>query len=427
MRELMFGWEFPPHISGGLGTACFGMTQALVESGEDIIFVLPKIASGSRESHVKLISASEVARETSIPSEPRHGFMEIREIESLLGPYLTEERYREILRQSQESESGPRKKKRGPLHFSGNYGRNLFEEVVRYGEIAEVLGSRERFDLIHIHDWMTVPAGIMAKKASGKTLIYHVHSLEFDRSGTTVNPRVYEIERRGLESADHIIAVSHYTKDVIVKNYAVHPAKISVVHNAVNQAEHRSAPPISKPPGRKIVLFLGRITFQKGPDYFVEAASRVLRVMPEIIFVMAGSGDMVQRMILRVAELGIGMNFHFTGFLKESEVERIFTMSDLYVMPSVSEPFGISPLEAARYDVPVIISRQSGVGEVLQSALKVDFWDTAGLADRILAVLRYPALKTDLQGGGREELKALLWKHAAGKIKAIYRQLLGTG
>lgn len=424
MRELMFGWEFPPHISGGLGTACFGITQALVESGEDILFVLPKIDSRSRQSHVRLISASEVAREVRIPAGPRPGLLEVHEIESLLGPYLTEEGYRESLQRSQGTEGVPKKKRRGLLEFSGNYGRNLFEEVVRYGEVAEFLATKERFDLIHIHDWMTVPAGIMAKKASGKCLIYHVHSLEFDRSGKNVNPRVFEIERRGLESADHVIAVSHYTKDMIVQRYAIDPAKISVVHNAVNQAEHRPAPPASKP-GRKIVLFLGRITFQKGPEYFVEAAARVLRVMPEIFFVMAGSGDMVQRMIQRVAELGIGMNFHFTGFLKEADVERIFSMSDLYVMPSVSEPFGISPLEAARYDVPVIISKQSGVGEVLQSALKVDFWDTDALADRILAVLRHPALKIDLQGGGREELKAMLWKHAAGKITSIYRKLLG--
>ncbi len=420
MRPLMFGWEFPPHISGGLGTACYGLTQALAESGEEVVFVLPRVRQEKGESHVKLISASDVSRATEMKRR-RFRLIDFREVDALLGPYFTEERYREVRRHLQEQQTSGQQRREG-TGLSGLYGNNLLDEVVRYSEIADVIAKKERFDVIHAHDWMTVLAGIRAKRASRKPLVYHVHALEFDRSGETVNPSIYDIERYGMEKADHIIAVSQYTKDMITQRYGISPEKVTVVYNAVLQADKIRRREQSR---RKIVLFLGRITFQKGPDYFVEAASRVLQIMPEVLFVMAGTGDMVERMIARVAQLGIGMNFHFTGFLREPEVERIYGMSDLYVMPSVSEPFGISPLEAIRHDVPVIISRQSGVSEILKSALKVDFWDTEALAGKILAVLSFQALKRDLLEGHREELKAVQWQSAALKVIQIYRALLG--
>jgi glycosyltransferase involved in cell wall biosynthesis len=277
--------------------------------------------------------------------------------------------------------------------------------------------------VIHAHDWMTIFAGLHAKKISGKPLILHVHALEFDRSGEHVNQDIYDIERLGMSMADRIVAVSHYTKNVIVNRYGVHADKVAVVHNAVSRAEAGDVYKVERNADKKIVLFLGRITFQKGPDYFVEAAAKVLKEIPDVTFVMAGAGDMMPRMIKRVAELGIGKNFHFTGFLQGAEVEQIFTMSDLYVMPSVSEPFGISPLEAMVYDVPVIISRQSGVSEILRHALKVDFWDVKEMANKIIAILKYPSLSDEIVERSREEVRNIRWEHAAEKIADVYRSV----
>jgi glycogen(starch) synthase len=251
-----------------------------------------------------------------------------------------------------------------------------------------------------------------------------MQSLEFDRSGEHTNQAIFYIERFGMVSADHVIAVSHYTKNMIVNRYGIHPDKISVVHNAVSRAEAPRIYHVETRPDKKIILFLGRITFQKGPDYFVEAAAKVLKKLPEVTFVMAGAGDMMPRMIERVAELGIGKNFHFTGFLQGTEVEQIFTMSDLYVMPSVSEPFGISPLEAMVYDVPVIISRQSGVSEILHHALKVDFWDVNEIANKIIAILKYPRLVAEMIERSREELRTVRWENAAEKIVTVYDRVL---
>jgi glycogen(starch) synthase len=301
----------------------------------------------------------------------------------------------------------------------------MFAEAALYGRKAGVLAKEEDFDVIHCHDWMTVHAGMEARRSSGRPFIYHVHSLEFDRSGEHINRRVYDIERQGLESADHIISVSHYTKKMIVERYGIKPQKVKVVHNAVSQKEGRERNHDRKMTDHKIVLFLGRITFQKGPDTFIEAAARVLEKIPSAVFVMAGSGDMMPRMVERVALLRMGRHFHFTGFIRGEEVERIYSMSDLYVMPSVSEPFGISPLEAVLFDVPVIISKQSGVSEILNHALKVDFWDVNELSNKIIAVLTYPALVKEMTDRAREEIAKIQWDAAAEKIVSVYRGVCG--
>jgi glycogen synthase len=316
------------------------------------------------------------------------------------------------------------------LAVSDAYGEDLMAEVGRYGLAAASIAAQRRFDIIHSHDWMTIPAGLAAKKKSGRPFVLHVHALEFDRSGEQVNQEIYDLERSGMEAADAAIAVSHYTKNMMVDGYGIPPGKITVVHNAVSRSEGAGYRPRREaPPGEaeKTVLFLGRITFQKGPDYFVEAARKVLKEMPMVTFVMAGAGDMMPRIVERVAELGIGRRFRFTGFLRDTEVERIFARSDLYVMPSVSEPFGITPLEAMMYDVPVIISKQSGVAEILRHALTVDFWDVDELANKIIAVLKYPPLAGELVGKAREELKTILWEGAARRIAAVYEKLMSTG
>lgn len=424
MRPLMFGWEFPPFISGGLGTACFGLTRAMAKLGMDIIFVVPRIRGERGHSHVKLVSASDVPLAADEERDMLLRKLEFRIIDSILKPYITDKEYEKLVVSSRLMKETAGEEE-GCLELTGNYGPNLVDEVIRYGDVAEALAKKEQFDIIHSHDWMTAFAGARAKRAGRKPLVYHAHALEFDRSGEGINPDIYNIERFGMEAADHVIAVSHYTKSQIVARYNIPEEKISVIHNAVSREEGERVYAAPKETGEKVVLFLGRITFQKGPDYFVEAAAKVIEAVPGVRFVMAGSGDMMPRIIERVAQLGIGSNFHFTGFLKGPEVERIYAMSDLYVMPSVSEPFGISPLEAMLYDVPVIISRQSGVSEILRHALKVNFWDIDELACKMIAALKYPSLMEELKKGCRQELDSIHWRSAAEKVQAVYMKLAG--
>lgn len=437
MKVLMYGWEFPPHISGGLGVACHGLTKALTAQNHQVSFVLPKLKSMSNEgTHVNLVDVSQFPVYTSHLSpaefvvrqlEKISKNIDVHTISSPLSPYLTEEQYKEELLRLQkldESEIPPGFRETSHnISLSGEYGPNLMSEVIRYASVASSVAMRVEHDVIHVHDWLTMLAGVEAKRISGKPLIIHAHALEFDRSGDDVNQAVYDIERHGFKNADAIIAVSHMTKNTIVKRYDISPDKVFVVHNAVTKDSYSQLSGHQKAAKEKIVLFLGRITFQKGPDYFVEAAAKVLVRNSNVRFVMAGSGDMAPKMIERIAELRLGRKFHFTGFLKGAEVEQMYRESDLYVMPSVSEPFGISPLEAMRYDVPVIISKTSGVAEILESALKVDFWDTDELADKILAVLEHEPLRRELVDRGSQELKKIQWESAAEHITQIYEKL----
>lgn len=425
MRVLMFGWEFPPYISGGLGTACLGLTKGLAHHGTDILFVLPRLDSDEEGRHLDLIGANRIHANVGISEilELRER-ISVLEVLSPLRPYLTEKEYRLLLdgknRIMNEDILG-----QIDNDFSGGYGDNLMAEIVRYSLIGAHLAANRDFDVIHAHDWLTTPAGIEAKRVSGKPLVVHAHALEFDRSGEHVNQKVYDIERAGFEAADRIIAVSHFTKDTIVNRYAIDPAKISVVHNAVSKERRLGQIRLEKPFKEKLVLFLGRITFQKGPDYFVEAAAKVLKKNPDIRFAMAGSGDMFPRMVERMAELRMADKFHFLGFVRGTDVERIYAMSDLYIMPSVTEPFGITPLEAMVYDVPSIVSKQSGVAEILEDAVKVDFWDTDRLAFEILDILDDEERKTRLIESGRNTLRKVQWERAAGHVLNIYRQLTG--
>ena len=299
------------------------------------------------------------------------------------------------------------------------------EEVARYAMVAaQVARNLEgQFDVIHAHDWLTYYAGIAAKRVSGKPLVVHMHATEFDRSGEHINEQTYAIERAGMEAADKVIAVSNLTRNIIIEKYGIPADKVVTVHNAVRFAEG-SGNEAERGVDDKIVTFLGRITYQKGPDYFVEAAAKVLKRVPNVRFVMAGSGDMMNHIGRRVARLGIADRFHFTGFLRGEDVHKMFTLSDVYVMPSVSEPFGISPLEAMKSNVPVIISKQSGVAEVLDYAIKVDYWDVDAMADAIHALICYPALSKMFARKGLEEVTGLKWDNAAAKIKAVYESVM---
>jgi len=425
MRVLMFGWEFPPYISGGLGTACLGLTKGLAHLDTDILFVLPRLDSDEEAHHLTLVGANRLRTKVGV-SEIRklQERLSVLEVLSPLRPYLTETEYRSLL---ESNELVTAEDIFGELEndFSGGYGENLMAEIVRYSLIGAHLGLTEEFDVIHAHDWLTAPAGIEAKRVSGKPLVVHAHALEFDRSGEHVNQRVYDIERAGFEAADRIIAVSHYTKETIVKRYSIDPAKITVVHNAVAKERRQGHLRVKKPFKEKLVLFLGRITFQKGPDYFVEAAAKVLEKHHDVRFAMAGTGDMFPRMVERMAELRMADRFHFTGFVRGTDVERIYAMSDLYVMPSVSEPFGITPLEAMVFDVPCIVSKQSGVAEILEDAVKVDFWDVDRLAEEIGDILTNEKRAKALVEQGRETLKKIQWDRAAEKVLDVYRQLTG--
>jgi glycosyltransferase involved in cell wall biosynthesis len=302
------------------------------------------------------------------------------------------------------------------------YGRNLFEEVEKYAEKAAIIAKFEDFDVIHCHDWMTFRAGKKAKQVSGKPLVVHVHATDFDRTGGNPNQQVYDIEREGMHAADKIIAVSNYTKDMIVKHYGIPPEKVTVVHNAI---EHHHQLPCKQKDNSKenIVLFLGRLTLQKGPDYFIEAANKVLKIMPNTKFVVAGSGDMYRRMVDRAAELGMAKNILFTGHLTGEDIDKAYQMADLYVMPSVSEPFGITPLESLKNNTPVLISKQSGVSEVLPNALKVDFWDTEEMTNKIVGALSYKHMSSSLAENGFRDVEKMSWDNAAEKCINVYKAL----
>lgn len=482
MKVLMFGWEFPPHIAGGLGTACYGLTRGLAAGGVRVTFVMPRAWGDEDGRFVRVVSASEVeipcapfpalpgaegpalsGSATAVPGpEPEAGpetaaeweeKVTFVEVDSDMVPYVSPERFREERRSaaralpSANAEETPAARTGAPetappetapagaaraeaagnrcrYRFSGRYGADLMEEVARYGQVGGQLAADMQggFDVIHAHDWLTYPAGIAAKRASGKPLVVHIHATEFDRSGENVNRAVYDIEKAGMEAADRVIAVSNLTRRTVVERYGIAPEKVVAVHNAVRFAVSPSAGADRALPD-KIVTFLGRITYQKGPDYFVEAAAKVLRRLNGVRFVMAGSGDLMEHVVRRVAQLGISDRFHFTGFLRGDDVNRMFAMSDVYVMPSVSEPFGISPLEAMRANVPVIISRQSGVAEVLDYAVKVDYWDVDAMADAIYGLVAYPALSRMFAEKGREEVTGLKWDRAAAEVKKVYESV----
>ena len=426
----MFGWEFPPHIAGGLGTACYGMTRGLARNGVEVVFVMPRAYGDEDQRFVRVVNASDVETIGTRDHEFSEELLEkvsFIHIDSNMLPYISPEEYAayhdEFVRSGRTHEWTDVWKQR--YTFSGKYGANLMEEVARYAMVAAQVAKdlEGQFDVIHAHDWLTYFAGIAAKRVSGKPLVVHMHATEFDRSGENINRRVYAIKKAGMQAADRVIAVSELTRRIVIGKYGIPADKVVTVHNAVRFGESEEAAP-ERAVKDKVVTFLGRITYQKGPDYFVEAAAKVLQRVSDVRFVMAGSGDLMNHVVRRVAQLGIADRFHFTGFLKGGEVQRMFRLSDVYVMPSVSEPFGISPLEAMRSGVPVIISRQSGVAEVLDYAIKVNYWDVDALADAIYGLLTYPALGRMFASKGLEEVTGLKWTNAAAKIKTVYETVV---
>lgn len=416
MKALMFGWEFPPHILGGLGTASYGLTKGMsLQPDMEITFVIPKPWGDEDQSFLKIIGAC------NTPVAWREVYWDY--VSERLSKYMDPQEYYNLRDHIYGDFNYLHTNDLGCIEFSGRYPDNLLEEINNYSIVAGVIARTHNYDIIHSHDWLTYPAGIHAKNVLGKPLVIHVHATDFDRSRGKVNPQVYQMEKNGMDYADHIICVSELTRRTVIEKYHQDPAKVTTVHNAV---EPLSAEIVAIEPQKgkdKVVTFLGRITMQKGPEYFVEAAARVLEKAKHIRFVMAGSGDMMERMIYLVAERGISDKFHFTGFLKGKQVYEMLKRSDVYVMPSVSEPFGISPLEAMQCSIPTIISKQSGCAEILDKAVKIDYWDVEAMADAIYSICTYDAMSEFLSREGKEEVDNIKWEYAGQKVRDIYNSL----
>ncbi len=418
MKALMFGWEFPPHILGGLGTASYGLTRGMHNcGGMEISFVIPKPYGDEDRTFAQIIGASET------PVAWRDVSREY--VQSCIGKVMEPDLYFDLRSHIYADFNYMRLNDLGCIEFSGRYPDNLLEEINNYSIVAGVIARTIPCDVIHSHDWLTYPAGIHAKEVTGKPLVIHVHATDFDRSRGSVNPTVFEIEKNGMEYADHIITVSDLTRQTVIEKYGIPPDKVTTVHNAVVPLSEDLLS-IPKPDNKdKVVTFLGRITMQKGPEYFVEAAAKVLKKNHNVRFVMAGSGDMMNKMIALAAKRGIADRFHFTGFLRGRQVYEMLKASDVYIMPSVSEPFGISPLEAMQMGVPSIISKQSGCAEILQNVIKTDYWDIDAMADAIHSIISYPAMYETLKQQGMEELKGITWEKAGQKVIDIYRRVTG--
>lgn len=427
MNVLMLGWEFPPNISGGLGTACEGIVKGLSAYGDiHVLFVVPKSFGNEDVSHFQLIEAEGVSRTRNVSFTDYSRSCTTLEVRSRLLPYDSPEEFEKLkhfsgtkIKAIDEFEQSDARTYGHEFHFTGKYGSDLFSEINNYALIARVIAENNQFEIIHAHDWLTFPAGIAVKQVSGKPLIVHVHSTDFDRSGGKINPSIFAIEKHGFEQSDKIIAVSNRIKKRLIADYDIEPSKITTVYNAINPLKS-GVRKVKRKFAEKVVTFLGRITVQKGPEYFLEVARLVLQRMKNVRFVMAGNGDMMAKMVGLSAKYGISNKFHFTGFLRGNEIRELLQVSDVFVMPSVSEPFGITPLEAMQAKVPVIISLQSGVSELIRNVIKTDFWDIEAMADAIHAIISHHPLSKVMATEGNLEVDALNWEHAACDIRNIY-------
>ena len=416
MKALMFGWEFPPHILGGLGTASYGLTRGMSEQPNmEITFVIPKPHGDEDQSFLKIIGAC------NVPVVWKENSWE--HVNNRIGKIMHPDEYFWLRNGIKYDFRRIYTNDLGCIGFSGKYPDNLIEEISNYEAVASVLAHQLDFDVIHSHDWLTYPAGRFAKQISGKPLVIHVHATDFDRSRGKVNPTVYKIEKDGMDAADHIMTVSDLTRRTVIEKYHQHPNKVTTVHNAVEPLPDVDSF-VKTPRKDKIVTFLGRITMQKGPEYFVEAAARVLSKTKNVRFVMAGSGDMMNAMIDLAAKRGIADRFHFPGFLRGRDVNEMLAQSDVYIMPSVSEPFGISPLEAMQVGTPSIISYQSGCAEILTHVVKTDYWDIDAMADAIYGIVTYPAMYKSMKELGLEEVNNIKWYDAGLKVRAIYDKVI---
>lgn len=396
IKVLMFGWELPPYNSGGLGVACYGLTKGLSSLGIPISFALPR----QLPYHIPFMK---------VLSYNLKG-VKVTALNSTLKAYLTSAEY---------SQSGS-----SNYHLAMQmYGQSLYDEAIRFGQIASSWASSVPHTIIHAHDWMTYPAGMAAAQRSHKPLVAHVHATEYDRTGGHVDSRIADLEYQGFNAADHVIAVSNYTKSIVNNYYGISPDKVTVVHNGIDLTDFSPQDIRRVFPSDHIVLFVGRLTFQKGVDYFLHSAKIVLDQHPNTVFIIAGAGDMYQQHILEAAMMGISKQVIFTGFMSGEKLKALYRMADVFVMPSVSEPYGLVALEALACGVPCIVSKQSGVAEVIKNVYTVDFWDTHKIARYINQVLAYPQINQDRVEHSRADLEALSWDSAAVKTLSVYQSL----
>jgi glycogen synthase len=425
LNVLMLGWEFPPVINGGLGVACLGLAKAM-SSRVNLSMILPKTDPDFIVNNVELIGLNNISIEEirkSAADSPYQTFSKVEYIETEIFPYNSGSIEESVLGGSKTFKKGSKDELKRSVQ-SGNiftnddlYGTDVHSKVVKYAEYAANLAQEKDFDVIHAHDWMTFLAGIEIKKRTGKPLVVHVHSLNYDRGGPESRGWIFDIEKHGMEMADVVIPVSNYTGSIVTGHYSIYPKKVIPVHNGADAVVPFK---VEKHFPEKLVLFLGRITGQKGPEFFLEIASKVLSQNNNVRFVMAGTGDKLKRVIETGAYRQVGNKFHFTGFLNKEKVNTLLSMADVYCMPSVSEPFGLSALEAAQFGIPAVISKQSGVAEVLKGALKADFWDVNLMAQHIISLLENEETRKNVIEESYKDIQNLTWDKAADAIVKIY-------
>ncbi|MCK5015725.1 MAG: glycosyltransferase family 4 protein [Candidatus Peribacteraceae bacterium] len=397
----MFGWEYPPIHLGGLGVACQGLVRGLLRNGIDISLVLP---------HPNPQAAQELDIIAPTPEE-----LERIIVTSNLKPYDSVEEYAHRIRAIESHEENQ------------IYGEDLAQEIENYTAMSIDLTKNVEADVIHCHDWMTYEAGIRASAHHKKPLVAHIHATELDRTHFHPNPWIYEKEKRGFLHADNIIAVSNYTKEILTGHYGINPNKITVVHNGNNKTTAELGGALRTEYRQKrgpMILFLGRLTVQKGPNQFLDMAAQVHKYRPDVHFVMAGDGHMLGELIHKTHALGLQDNVIFAGKVSNTEAQKLFAQAECFVMPSLSEPFGLVALEAVAEGTPVVLSNQSGVGEVMNHALKVDFWDTAKMADCVLTILRENVLGSQLRSEASHILKTLTWENQAKQVRSLYHKIL---
>jgi hypothetical protein len=418
-KVLMLGWEFPPLINGGLGVACYGIAKALAKKA-DVSLIIPKAEPNFIVENVQLIGLNDAKTEELVKDKVLldiKDFLDVDYIKANIMPYQAVKTKNHPVTEKKEF------KYLDDLNFFKHedvYGGDVLGNVMKYTNAAVRIALNKDFDVIHAHDWMTFFAGVKIKSLTGKPLVLHVHSTEVDRSSADNKGVVYEIERKGFEVANAIIAVSQFTANVIEEHYQIDASKIKVCHNGIDRTETFRK---TRSNGEKLVLYLGRLVSQKGPEFFLETAIKVIEEIPEVRFVMAGTGDSLKHLIEKGASRQIGSKFHFTGFLNQEKVKQLYSMADVYVMPSVSEPFGLSALEAAQFGVPCVLSKQSGVSEVLPNALLADFSDSDLMARHIVDLLRNRTLKDYVVNTTFKDIESLTWDNTAEKILKVFREL----
>lgn len=421
----MFGWEFPPFFAGGVGIVCYELTKQLATMGIDIEYVMPFMPDELNADFLKLIDASDHISQEQAQTK---SFLNITRVKSLLAAYQTQEEYEQTLK-SLESKTVIKKSK-AKSHTDNTrklYGENLLDEINLFAQRVAIMtekGMFKDFSVIHAHDWTTVPAAAVVKRITGKPLVIHVHITERNKNaGKGVNQQVYDIERQGFFAADKIITVSNNIKETLIEHYGVPAEKIVVIHNGnvkMTSTNHDGAKFKGK---NKVVSYLGRITGMKGPENFIEMAKKVLTYCPNTKFVMGGSGDLLQSCINKTKEMGIYDKFYFHGFYTRDEANFFYDMSDVFVLPSIMEPFGVTPLEAMCKDTPTVVTKQSGVSEVIKHAFKVDWWDINKMASQVVNLLKFPILHKTMKRKGRIEANRLDWKKPAQECINIYKEL----